>query len=105
MFNSIKASSIRILLLAVCLFAPPFVVAQTATEYETRGIEKAQKGDLDGALGDFDRAIKLAPKSAPAYYNRGIVRKAKGDLDGAIYRVGDSRVGQWSKPVSVTVGG
>ena len=23
----------------------------------------------------------------------------------AIYRVGDSRVGQWSKPVSVTVGG
>ena len=25
--------------------------------------------------------------------------------DRAIYRVGDSRVGQWSKPVSVTVGG
>lgn len=23
----------------------------------------------------------------------------------AIYRVGDSRVGQWSNPVSVTVGG
>jgi hypothetical protein len=23
----------------------------------------------------------------------------------AIYRVGDNRVGQWSKPVSVTVGG
>ena len=23
----------------------------------------------------------------------------------AIYRVGDSRIGQWSKPVSVTVGG
>jgi hypothetical protein len=23
----------------------------------------------------------------------------------AIYRLGDSRVGQWSKPVSVTVGG
>lgn len=23
----------------------------------------------------------------------------------AIYRVGDQRVGQWSKPVSVTVGG
>jgi len=23
----------------------------------------------------------------------------------AIYRVGDSRVGQWSKPVTVTVGG
>jgi hypothetical protein len=23
----------------------------------------------------------------------------------AIYRVGDGRVGQWSKPVSVTVGG
>jgi hypothetical protein len=23
----------------------------------------------------------------------------------AIYRLGDNRVGQWSKPVSVTVGG
>src|SRR5436309_7192270 len=27
-----------------------------------RGIEKAKNGDLDGALSDFDRAIKANPK-------------------------------------------
>ena len=31
--------------------------------------------------------------------------RASYDRNRAIYRVGDQRVGQWSKPVSVTVGG
>ena len=41
-------------------------------------------GNYDGAIADFDRAIKLDPKSAGAYCARGDVKQAKGDWDGAI---------------------
>jgi tetratricopeptide (TPR) repeat protein len=40
--------------------------------------------DLNGAIGDFSRAIELDPKSVSAVYNRGIARLQKGDYDGAI---------------------
>src|SRR5436309_2081100 len=49
-----------------------------------RGIEKAKKGDLDGALADFNRAIELDPKNAAAYYNRASAKMLKKDADGAI---------------------
>ena len=59
--------------------------AQTsANDYVKSGYAKAKKGDLDGAIADFNRAIELDPKKAGAYTNRGSVRNAKGDLDGAI---------------------
>jgi tetratricopeptide (TPR) repeat protein len=56
----------------------------TASGYLDRGIARGGKGDLDGAIADFSRAIELSPQHAPAYYNRGIARSDKGDLDGAI---------------------
>src|SRR5206468_1813713 len=49
-----------------------------------RGIEKAKKGDLDGALADFNRAIELDPKNAAAYYNRASAKMLKKDAAGAI---------------------
>jgi tetratricopeptide (TPR) repeat protein len=48
------------------------------------GIEKAKNGDLDGAIADFDRAMKLNPKDDAPYYNRAQVRKLKNDTAGAI---------------------
>jgi tetratricopeptide (TPR) repeat protein len=49
-----------------------------------RGIEKAQKGDLDGAIADFDRAAELNPKDDAPYYNRAQARRLKNDTAGAI---------------------
>ena len=57
---------------------------KTAGDYLTRGIARYDRKDYDGAIADYDQAIRLDPKFAIAYNNRGNARKAKGDLDGAI---------------------
>jgi tetratricopeptide (TPR) repeat protein len=50
----------------------------------TRGIEKAKNDDLDGAIADFDRAIKADPKNDAPYYNRAQAKWLKKDVAGAI---------------------
>ncbi|PYK28866.1 MAG: hypothetical protein DME59_01275, partial [Verrucomicrobia bacterium] len=49
-----------------------------------RGIEKAKDGNLDGAIADFDRAIKADPKDDAPYYNRAQAKWVKKDTAGAI---------------------
>jgi tetratricopeptide (TPR) repeat protein len=49
-----------------------------------RGIEKGKDGDLDGALADFDRAVKANPKDDAPYYNRAQAKRLKKDTAGAI---------------------
>lgn len=48
------------------------------------GLTRRETGDLDSALADFDRAIKLDPQSAYAYYARGSALSELGRLDEAI---------------------
>ncbi len=55
-----------------------------AYAYYNRGIAKKAKGDIDGAITDYNRAIELDPKYTDAYGNRGNAKQAKGDFDGAI---------------------
>src|SRR5438874_8083526 len=55
-----------------------------ANAYNKSGIAKGVKGDIDGAIADFTRAIELDPKYSTAYTNRCLARKNKGDLDGAV---------------------
>ncbi len=57
---------------------------QDASGFLSSGDEKLGKGDLDGALADFTKAIELDPKSAPAHAKRGEAKRRKDDFDGAI---------------------
>src|SRR6266545_1828422 len=57
---------------------------QNGEDLVNRGIEKAKNGDLDGAIADFDHAIKLNPKDDAPYYNRAQAKHLKNDTAGAI---------------------
>ena len=50
----------------------------------SRGVEMKRKGDIDGAIGDYSRAIALNSKDLFAFNNRGNTLRDKGDLEGAI---------------------
>src|ERR1039458_7799124 len=69
--------------LAVLLLVTDSAFCGDETNYFNRGNVKAQKGDLDGAMADYTKAIELKPDYAKAYSNRGLVKRGKGDLDGA----------------------
>jgi len=56
----------------------------TAVDNFGRGTAKQMKGDLEGAIADYTRAIELNPMFGEAYCNRGNAKSDKGDLDGAI---------------------
>ncbi|MDB6028992.1 MAG: Tetratricopeptide 1 repeat-containing protein [Verrucomicrobiales bacterium] len=72
------------LCLLLSLFAAHSGLAQDEQTYLKRGIGKAEKGDFDGAISDFDKAIHVAPTSPDGFYNRGITLQKKGDFDGAL---------------------
>jgi len=55
-----------------------------AEKYFYSGVEKADSGDYQGAIKDFNKAIELNPKDAEAYYNRGVTNVKLGDYREAI---------------------
>jgi tetratricopeptide (TPR) repeat protein len=62
----------------------PSTSDQNGEDLVNRGIEKAKKGDLDGAIADFDRAAKADPQNDAPYYNRAQAKWLKKDTAGAI---------------------
>jgi tetratricopeptide (TPR) repeat protein len=54
-----------------------------AETFNNRGNARYNKGDLDGALEDYNEAIRLKSDYVKAFYQRSITRKAMGDKEGA----------------------
>ena len=54
------------------------------TAYTNRGVARQAEGDIDGALADYDMALRYNPGHAEALNDRGIVRFLRGDVDGAM---------------------
>ena len=64
------------------LVTPAF--CDSANNYYYNGNAEANKGDMDGAISNYTKAIELDPNYAKAYGNRGLAKKNKGDLIGAM---------------------
>jgi len=62
----------------------PLAAEESAANLVNRGIEKGKNGDLDGAIADFTRAIKVNPRDDAPYYNRAQAKWLKKDAAGAI---------------------
>ena len=54
-----------------------------ACESYNRGYAQQLKGDWDGALTNYEKAIKCRPDYAEGYAGRAAVERKKGDLNGA----------------------
>ncbi|WP_293128288.1 tetratricopeptide repeat protein [Microcoleus sp. bin38.metabat.b11b12b14.051] len=70
--------------LGVKVPSAPVATGPKADDFFIQGEDKYQKGDYQGAIAAFDRAIQLNPNYAPAYSNRGLARHKLGDKQGAI---------------------
>jgi tetratricopeptide (TPR) repeat protein len=62
----------------------PLTTPAPAIDCNDRGTTKFQRGDTQGAILEFDRAIKIDPKYVEAYINRGAAKLGLGDKKGAI---------------------
>lgn len=53
-------------------------------EFYQRGLTKAQKGDYQGAIKEFDRATRINPDFAQAYYRKGLAYFDNRQIDKAL---------------------
>ena len=56
----------------------------TAEDWFNLGVDKYDLGDYQGAIADYNQAIKIKPDFALAYINRGLAKSNLGDKQGAI---------------------
>ena len=75
---------VLLLLLGVLLLAEHRAFCDEAGDCFNRGNEKFLRGDTNGALAEFNRAIELDSKYVKAYPNRAFLKQARGDFEGAM---------------------
>jgi tetratricopeptide (TPR) repeat protein len=60
------------------------VESLTASESFERAYTRQSQGDIEGAIADYDEAIRRNPNHASAFNNRAITRSDQGDVEGAM---------------------
>ena len=55
-----------------------------AKDYYNRGVARIEKGETDGAISDFTKAIKKRPRYGMAYYSRAMAYSRRKEYDQAI---------------------
>ena len=79
-----QASGKKYWLFLFIFFVVIFEGCYYAVRFNNIGIEKYLSGDIEGAIEDYNRAIKIDSNYAPAYYNRGIAFLELGDPFNAV---------------------
>ena len=85
--DDMKTLAVTILLVSLGVHATFSQTPKTAEDYNNRGLERQGKGDIEGAIDDYTKAIALKARPntiAIAYNNRANARMSKNDLEGAI---------------------
>src|SRR5260370_15161355 len=62
---------------------------RSARKLIKQGVERFARGDIAGAIADYDRALTIDPKSAEAYFKRGRAKRAQGDLNETLHDFAD----------------
>ncbi len=82
--KSVSLIRTALLLSIISCLTTPFAIGADAVDYYNSGQAKYAKGDLSGALDDFNKVVELLPDVDKVYINRGNVKKDKGDGVGAL---------------------
>lgn len=61
-----------------------WILTPITSSYYNRGLLRAQVGDDNRAIEDFDFVLKMEPDNMMATFNRGLLRAQTGDYRGAI---------------------
>jgi len=56
----------------------------TANAYNNRGLARFRKNDIEGAIEDYNEALKIRPGVASIYMNRAAALRVKGELQRAL---------------------
>jgi tetratricopeptide (TPR) repeat protein len=59
-------------------------IPNSAADFSNRGLARQAKGDLKGAITDFNSAVAVDPQNAQAFYRRGLAKQALDDRADAI---------------------
>lgn len=87
--NSVWVAAVGVGIVAIAMYFRRQEMTPS-TKMLIRAKEKIQKKDLDGALEDFNEAIRLDPKNVGAYNDRGYIRVEMGDNDEAMADYGEA---------------
>ncbi len=83
-----KSLTVMVVLSVMLIFFFSYASAQQkqtesrdAKFYFNRGVANFEKGQLDQAILDFNKALEINPRYAPSYYERGYVYYLRKEYD------------------------